>query len=124
KVTAIVAAASKLASVFFIRVSFGTHLAHVSPRVFLLDWLIGNFLERVLVCVLFIVLTLLFRGFLLVAFLPELATTLSVPHLGVGGHRQYRYYRSNHEGSHFGAPRCTHFVQTWLSRPQGFTVTR
>ena len=66
------------------------HLAHVRPRVFFLDALIGNFLERVLVCVFFILLLLLFSGCLLVAFLAELATTLAVSHLGVRGHRQSR----------------------------------
>jgi len=36
----------------------------------------------------------LFCGYLLVAFLPELATTLAVPCLGMSGHCQYRDYRS------------------------------
>src|SRR5262245_47818401 len=76
------------------------HLAHVSPRVFLLDRLIGNFLERVLVCVFFILLLLLFYGCLLVAFLAEPAATLAVSHLGVRGHRQDRDCRSCHKGSH------------------------
>src|SRR6516165_3553290 len=80
----------------------GRHLTHVSPRVLLLDRLIGNFLERVLVCVFVILLLLLFSGCLLVAFLAELATTLAGSHLGVRGHRQYRDHRSDHEGSHLG----------------------
>jgi hypothetical protein len=69
----------------------------------LLDRLIGNFLERVLVCVFFILLLLLLSGCLLVAFLAELATTattLTLSHLGVRGHRQHRDYRSYHKGSH------------------------
>ena len=69
---------------------------------FCLTGLIGNFLERVLVCVFFILLLLLFSGGLLVAFLAELATTLAVSRLGVRGHRQSRDYRSYHEGSHLG----------------------
>ena len=80
------------------------HLAQVSPRVFSLDRLIGNFLDRVLVCVFFVLLLLLFCGYLLVAFLPELATTLAVPCLGVSGHRQYRDYRSYRIGSHLSVP--------------------
>src|SRR6516225_4019152 len=83
----------------------GRHLTHVSPRVLLLDRLIGNLLERVLVCVFFILLLLLFSGCLLVAFLAELAATLAVSHLGVRGHRQSRDYRSYHEGSHLGGSR-------------------
>jgi hypothetical protein len=47
---------------------------------------------------------LLFCGYLLVAFLPELASTFAVPRLGVSGHRQYRDYRSYRKGSHFGVP--------------------
>jgi hypothetical protein len=78
------------------------HLADVSPRVFLLDRLIRNFLECILICVFFILLFLLFCGYLLVAFLPELATTaLAVPHLRVGRHHQDRNYRSYCKGSHF-----------------------
>src|SRR5262249_56899114 len=68
----------------------GRHLTHVSPRVLLLDRLIGNFLERVLVCVFFILLLLLFYRCLLVAFFAELATTattLALSHFGVRGHR-------------------------------------
>src|SRR5262245_22235185 len=53
------------------------HLARVCPRVFLLIRLIGNFLESVLVCVFFVLLFLLLCRYLLVAFLPELATTLA-----------------------------------------------
>jgi hypothetical protein len=45
----------------------------------LLDRLIGNFLERVFVCVFFILLLLLFYGCLLGAFLAELAITRRVP---------------------------------------------
>src|ERR1700756_1067188 len=83
----------------------GRHLTHASPRVLLLDRLIGNFLKRVLVCVFFILLLLLFSGCLLVAFLAELATTattLAQSHLGVRRHRQHRDYRSYHKGSHLG----------------------
>ena len=54
------------------------HLANVRPRVFFLDALIGNFLERVLVCVFFVLLFLLFYSYLLVAFLPELTATLAM----------------------------------------------
>jgi hypothetical protein len=81
----------------------GRRLTRVSPRVLLLDRLIGNFLERVLVCVFFILLLLLFCGRLLVAFLAELATTattLALSHLGVRRHRQHHDYRSYHKGSH------------------------
>src|SRR5258708_22790256 len=83
----------------------GRHLTHVSPRVLLLDRLMGNFLEPIFVCVFFILLLLLFSGCLLVAFLTELATTattLALSHLGVRGHRQYRDHRSDHKGSHLG----------------------
>src|SRR3989449_11462636 len=80
----------------------GRRLTRVSPRVLLLDRLIGNFLERVLVCVVFILLFLLFCGYLLVAFLPKLAATLAAPHLGVCRHREYRNYCSYRKGSHFG----------------------
>src|SRR6185369_1805186 len=78
----------------------GRRSTHVSPRVLLLDRLIGN---RVLVCVFFILLLLLLSGCLLIAFLAELATTattLALSHLGVRGHRQHRDYRSYHKGSH------------------------
>src|SRR5262249_25620917 len=81
----------------------GRDLTHASPRVFWLDRLIGNFLERVLVCVFFILLLLLFYRCLLVAFLAELATTattLALSHLADRGHRQHRDDRSYHKGSH------------------------
>src|SRR5258708_16581661 len=81
----------------------GRRLRCVSRGVLLLDRLIGNFLERVLVCVFFILLLLLLSGCLLVAFLAELATTatpLALSHLGVRRHRQHRDYRSYHKGSH------------------------
>ena len=82
----------------------GRPLTHVSPRVFLLDRLIGNFLERVLVCVFFILLLLLFYRCLLVASFAELATTATtaLSHLRVRGHRQHRDYRSYYKGSHLG----------------------
>ena len=80
--------------------SWPRNLAHVSPWVFLLDRLIGNFLERVLVRAFVILLLPLFFGYLLVAFLTELATMLAVSRLGVRGHRQYRDHRSYHKGSH------------------------
>jgi len=69
---------------------------------------IGNFLERVLVGVVFILLLLLFSGYLLVAFFPELATTTVTTKnrniLRVCGHRQYRDYRSYRKRSHFLSP--------------------
>ena len=78
------------------------HLANVRPRVFFLDALIGNFLERVLVCVFFVLLFLLFYSYLLVAFLPELTATLAMArHLSVCWHRQYRDDRGYRKGSHF-----------------------
>jgi hypothetical protein len=81
----------------------GRHSTHGSPRVLLLDRLIGNFLERVLVCVFFVLLLLLFYRCLLIAFFAELALTatpLALSHLGVRGRRQYRDHRSDHKGSH------------------------
>jgi len=80
--------------------SWPRNLAHVSPWVFLLDRLIGNFLERVLVRAFVILLLPLFFGYLLVAFLAELATMLAVSRLGVRGHRQYRDHRSYHKSFH------------------------
>jgi hypothetical protein len=93
----------------------GRSLPHGSPRVRWLGRL--NFFERVLVCVFFVFLLLLFSGYLLVAFFSELATTpattkntntttaatttIAGSHLRVCGHRQYRDYRSYRKGSHF-----------------------
>jgi hypothetical protein len=70
----------------------------------LLDRLIGNFFERVIVLVFLVLLFLLFCGDLFVAFCTELAATLAVSRLGVGGHHQYRDYRSYREGSHRLSP--------------------
>src|SRR5262249_30246085 len=79
-------------------------LARACPRVFWLGRLIGNFLERVLVCVFLILFFLLLRGYLLVAFFPQLAVATVPPHqiqiLGICGHREYRDYRCDREGSH------------------------
>src|SRR6185436_18982600 len=97
---------------FFLVLSIGaaqrTALSHASPRVRWLDRVIGNFLERVLVGVVFILLLLLFSGYLLVAFFPELATTTVTTKNGnilrVCGHRQCRDYRSYRKRSHFPSP--------------------
>ena len=98
----------KAGSFLFCRSVQAHGLSHGSPRVRWLDRVIGNFLERVLVCVVFILLLLLFSGYLLVAFFPELATTAITTKnrniLRVCGHRQDRDDRSYRKSSHFPFP--------------------